>query len=182
SRIPFRGMEGISEQALEALAEAGRRAAGEHALDAALGALAAALGEVVAADAVAVRVADAEGVLRVRSVVSRSEALAAEVAGSSFSTEGLVRHGESGGGLPAAVARTARRGHAAEVVLLPVTAEGRTLGSVELLRAARPFEPGEKAAVEVAASQIGLVLRAFGAGNGASSDGALLLAGDALTA
>jgi hypothetical protein len=129
-------MEGISEQALEALAEAGRRAAGEHALDASLQTVAEALGEVAAADAVAVRVADAEGVLHVRSVVSRSEALAAEVAGSTFSTEDLTRHGEPGGGLPAAVARAARRGHAAEVVLVPVTAEGRTLGSVELLRAA----------------------------------------------
>ena len=176
-------MEGISEQALEALAEAGRRAAGEQALDAALETVAAALGEVVAADAVAVRIADPAGVLRVSSLASRSEALAAEVAGSSFSTEELARHGESGGGLPAAVARIARRGHAADVVLVPVTAEGRTVGSVELLRAAKPFEPGEKAAAEVAASQVGLVLRAFGASNGANgSDGALLLAGDALAA
>src|SRR5689334_11222849 len=138
-------MEGISEHALEALAEAGRRAAGEQALEAALHTVASALGEIVAADAVAVRVADPAGVLHVSSVVSRSEALAAEVAGSSFSIEELARHGESGGGFPAAVARAARRGHAAEVVLVPVTGDGRTLGSVELLRAAKPFGSAEKA-------------------------------------
>jgi len=176
-------MEGISEQALEALADAGRRAAGEHGVDAALQTVAEALSVVAGANAVAVRVADGAGVLHVRSVVSGSEALAAELAGSSFSTEELLHHDGSAGTLPAAVARTARRGHAAEALLVPVTAEGRAVGSVELLRAKRPFGPAEKAAVQVAASQVGLVLRAFGARNGASgADGALVLAGDALGA
>ncbi len=176
-------MEGISEQALEALADAGRRAAGEHGVDAALQTVAEALSVVAGANAVAVRVADGAGVLHVRSVVSGSEALAAELAGSSFSTEELLHHDGSAGTLPAAVSRTARRGHAAEALLVPVTAEGRAVGSVELLRAKRPFEPAEKAAVQVAASQVGLVLRAFGARNGASgADGALVLAGDALGA
>ena len=176
-------MEGISEQALEAFADVGRRAAGEHGVDAALQTVAEALSVVAGANAVAVRVADGAGVLHVRSVVSGSEALAAELAGSSFSTEELLHHDGSAGTLPAAVARTARRGHAAEALLVPVTAEGRAVGSVELLRAKRPFGPAEKAAVQVAASQVGLVLRAFGARNGASgADGALVLAGDALGA
>jgi serine phosphatase RsbU (regulator of sigma subunit)/PAS domain-containing protein len=174
-------MEGISEQSLEALAEAGRRAAGESGVDAALDTLAEALGDVVGADAVAIRVADAQGALHVRSVVSRSESLAAELAGSSFSTDELLRHDRSPGGLPAPVARTARRGHAAEVILVPVTLDGRVLASIELLRAATAFDPAEKAAAELAASHVALVLRAFGAGNGSSrSDGSLLLAGDAL--
>ena len=176
-------MEGISEQALEALADAGVRAAGEHALDAALQTVAEALSVVTGANAVAVRVADGAGVLHVRSVVSGSEALAAELAGSSFSTEELLGHDGSRGTLPGAVARAARRGRAADALLVPVTAEGRALGSVELLRAGKPFEPAEKAAAQVAASQVGLVLRAFSTGNGASrADGALVLAGDALGA
>src|SRR5215204_2447641 len=153
-------MEGISEQALEALADAGRRAAGEHALDAALQTVAEALSVVVGANAVAVRVADETGVLHVRSVVSSSEALSAELAGSSFSSEELLGHDGSQETLPAAVARTARRGRAAEALLVPITAEGRPVGSVEVLRAGKPFEPAAKAAAQVAASQVGHVLGA----------------------
>ena len=82
-------MEGISEQSLEVLAEAGRRAAGEAGLDSALQVVAEALAEVVGADALAVRLADARGDLHVRTVVSRSQALAAELAGTTFSTEDL---------------------------------------------------------------------------------------------
>ena len=176
-------MEGISEQALEALADAGRRAAGEHGLDAALQAVAEALSVVAAANAVAVRVADGAGTLHVRSVASGSEALAAELAGSSFSSEELLGYDGSRGALPAAVARAARRGRGAQALLVPVTADGRPVASVELLRAGKPFGPADKAAAQVAASQVGLVLRAFASGNGAGrADGALLLAGDALGA
>ena len=51
-------------------------------------------------------------------------------------------------------------------LLVPVSAEGRALGSVELCAPDEPFEPAEKAAAGLAASQVGLVLRAFGTGNG----------------
>ena len=182
----FQGeMEGISEQALEALAQAGRRAAAEPGLDEALRAVAEAIGEVAGADAVAVRVVDADGALPVRSVVCRSEALAAELAGSSFPATDLP--GEQSGTLPPAVQRAARRARAADVVLLPVKIDGRPLGSLELMRTATAFGPGERAAAQVAASHLGLVLRAFGAGNGAGRsaigpEGVLTLAGDALGA
>jgi serine phosphatase RsbU (regulator of sigma subunit)/PAS domain-containing protein len=180
-------MGGISEQALETLAAAGRRAAGEHGLDEALQAVAEAVVEVAGADAVAVRVADAQGALPVRSIVCRSEALAAELAGSSFSVNELPREDGDSGALPGAVQRAARRARAADVLLVPVTADGRALGSLELMRASKPFDPAEKAAARVAASHLGLVLRAFGAGNGGGrssigADGVLTLAGDALGA
>jgi serine phosphatase RsbU (regulator of sigma subunit)/PAS domain-containing protein len=176
-------MEGISEQSLAALAEAGRRAAGEHGLESALQTVADALVEVVGADAVAVRVADAQGDLHVRAVVSRSQALASELAGSSFTAAELLRDEGEPGELPPAVARTARRGPATEVALLPVTIDGMPSGSVELYRSGKPFDAGERAAVEIAASHLGLVLRAFGVGNGANRpNGALTLAGDALGA
>jgi serine phosphatase RsbU (regulator of sigma subunit) len=175
-------MEGTYEQSLEALADAGRRAAGENELDDALNAVAESLGDVVAADAVVVRVADAQGALYARSVVSRSQALAAELAGSSFTTSELFRYDGSADRLPGAVSRAARRGHAAEVILLPVAIDGQATGSVELFRAATPFSAWEKAAAAVAASQIGLVLRAAGTENGTNMDGSLALAGDALGA
>lgn len=82
-------MDGISEQSFAALAEAGTRAAGEHELDEALQTVAEALGDVVDADAVVVRVADAHGELKARSIVSGSQALAAELAGSVFATTEL---------------------------------------------------------------------------------------------
>jgi serine phosphatase RsbU (regulator of sigma subunit) len=173
-------MDGISEQSVEALAEAGRRAAGERGLDEGLQAVAETLAEVAAADAVVVRVADAHGQLQARSIVSSSEALAAELAGSAFATAELVDR-DARTSLPEPVARAARRARAAEVVLVPVTVHGRASGSVELFRASGPFTAGEKAAAQMAASQIGLVVRAVGNGNGA--DGAatgLSLAGDAL--
>ena len=162
-------MDGISEQSFAALAEAGTRAAGEHELDEALQTVAEALGDVVDADAVVVRVADAHGELKARSIVSGSQALAAELAGSVFATTELGKREAGGTSLPEPVARAARRARAAEVVLVPVTVDGRASGSVELFRASGPFTGGEKAAAEVAASQIALVVRAVGAGNGAGS-------------
>src|SRR6185503_815487 len=127
-----------------------------------------------------VRVADARGELHARSIVSGSEALAAELAGSVFSTAELVER-DARAGLPEPVARAARRARAAEVLLVPVTVDGRASGSVELFRASGPFTAAERAAADVAASQVALVVRAVGAGNGAGSAAeALTLAGDAL--
>ena len=87
-------MDGMTEQELETLAAAGRRAAGDGGLDEALEALAQAAMEVTGADAVAIRVADEQGMLGVRTVISRSEALAAELAGTSYSV-GELPDGES---------------------------------------------------------------------------------------
>jgi serine phosphatase RsbU (regulator of sigma subunit) len=178
-------MEAISDHALDTLAEAGLRAAGEHGLDEALQVVADAVVEVTGADAAAIRVLDGSGVLPVRIVASRSEALAAELAGSSFSLAELPADAVSADELPEAVERAARRAHASDVLLIPVGAGSAPLGSLELLRAGRRFDPGETAAARVAAAHLGLVLRAFGADNGAArsrlGDG-LGLAGDALGA
>jgi serine phosphatase RsbU (regulator of sigma subunit) len=178
-------MDDISASALDVLAAAGLRAAGEQGLDEALQAVAEAAGEVTGADAVAIRIVDAEGRLPVRTVACRSEALAAELAGSSFPLADLPRGEASPDRLPEAVLRAARRARAADAILIPVFADGSALGSLELMRAARPFDARESAGARVAASHLGLVLRAFGAGNGAASvlvEGALSLAGDALGA
>ena len=180
-------MDGISEQGLEALAAAGRRAAGESGLDEALEALGQAAVEVTGADAAAIRVADEEGVLAVRAVISRSEALAAELAGSSFPVAELPEGELSSERLPEAVRRAARLIRAGGVLLLPAGAGGQPLGSLELFRAVRQFESGEIGGAHLAAAHLGLVLRAFGAGNGSpatvvSSEATLSLAGDALAA
>ena len=178
-------MDEISDHALDTLAAAGLRAAGEHGLAEALQAVADAVVEVTEADAAAVRVVDASGRLPVRTVASHSQALAAELAGSTFSLEELPAEEASSDELPAAVQRAARRAHSADVLLIAIRADDVPLGSLELLRAGRGFDPSERAAARLAAAQLGLVLRAFDAANGmAGSDSTerLALAGDALGA
>jgi serine phosphatase RsbU (regulator of sigma subunit) len=178
-------MDEISDHALDTLAAAGLRAAGEQGLAEALQAVADAVVEVTDADAAAVRVVDASGRLPVRTVASHSQALAAELAGSTFSLEELPAEEASSDELPAAVQRAARRAHSADVLLIAIRANDVPLGSLELLRAGRGFDPTQRAAARLAAAQLGLVLRAFDAANGmAGSDSAekLALAGDALGA
>ena len=178
-------MDEKSDHALDTLAAAGVRAAGEHGLDEALRAVVDAASEVTGADAVAIRVVDAHGRLPVRASACRSEALEAELAGSSFALQELPGQMASAAELPGAVQRAARRARAADALLIPVWADGVALGSLELLRAGRKLDESETAAARVAAAQLGLVLRAFGAGNGERGsrvgDG-LELAGDALGA
>jgi GAF domain-containing protein len=179
-------MEGISEQAIDALAAAGRRAADGKDLDEALQGLAEAISEMVGADAVVIRVADESGGLTARTVVARSEALAAELAGSSFPAAELTDDVGTGDRLPEAVRRAVRRARASDALLLPARAGERPLGSIELVRSRRRFLPAEVVAARFAASHLGLVLRAFqtnGAhGNGTSLARTLTLTGDALTA
>ena len=180
-------MNGISGQGLEALAEAGRRAAGESGLDEALDALGRAAADATGADAVAIRVAGADGMLGIRTVISRSEALGAELAGSRFSAAELPADDAPHDRLPEAVRRAGRLIHAAGVLLLPAGSGSRALGSLELYRTTREFEPLERSAAGLAAAHLGLVLRAFGAGNGTgagpvSAETTLSLAGDALAA
>ena len=125
------------------------------------------------------------GRLPVRTVASDSEALAAELAGSTFSLEELPAQDASSDELPAAVQRAARRARSADVLLIPIRADDVPLGSLELLRAGRGFDSSERAAARVAAAQLGLVLRAFDAANGMAGSHpteGLALAGDALGA
>ena len=123
--------------------------------------------------------------LEARSVVARSEVLAAELAGSSFPLVELAGDECTGDQLPEAVRRAARRANATDVVLLTARAGGKVLGSLTLFRSRRTFAPGEMVAARFAASHLGLVLRAFLGVNGAAADSAsfaraLSLAGDAL--
>jgi serine phosphatase RsbU (regulator of sigma subunit) len=180
-------MDGISEQGLETLAAAGRRAAGESGLQEALESLGRAVADVIGADAVAIRVADEDQTLGVRAVVSRSEALASELAGSRFPLAELAGDAPADERLPEALRRAGRLIRASGVLLLPAGAGNRPLGSLEAYRGTRQFEPAEVAAARLAAAHLGLVLRAFGAGNGLrkgtiASDAGLALAGDALAA
>jgi hypothetical protein len=180
-------MDVISEQALAALAAGGRRAAEEKDLAGALRVLGEAAADATGAEAAVIRIVGENGMLAVRSVVSRSEALAAELAGSSFPVAQLALDESTGDQLPEAVRRAAHRAQATDVVLLPARAGGTTLGSIELLRSRRAFAPGEIVAARFAASHLGLVLRAFLGTNGAAADRAaseraLSVAGDALAA
>ena len=145
-------MDEIPEQALDALAAAGLRAAGEQGLDEALQAVADAVGAATGADAVVVRVVDGERRLGVRALACRSEALAAELAGSSFSLDDLPAESAGIEGLPGAVRRAARRARASDALLIPVHADGGPLGSLELLRTGRTFGAGETAAARFAAA------------------------------
>ena len=178
-------MNGISEQALAALAAGGRRAAEESDLDEALRALGEAAAEATGAEAVVIRIAGEDGMLDARSVVSRSEVLAAELAGSTFPVVELKGDESRGDQLPEAVRRAARRARATDVVLLTARGGGKVLGSLTLFRSRRMFAPGDMVAARFAASHLGLVLRAFLDTNGAAADRAsfaraLSLAGDAL--
>ena len=179
-------MDGISEQGLEALAAAGRQAADESGLREALDGLGRAFAEVLGADAIAIRVADEDRMLGVRAVFSRSEALAAELAGSRFSLAEFAEDGEPTDRLPEAVRRAGRLIRASGMLVVPAGAGNRPLGSLEAYRGKR-FEPSQIAAARLAAAHLGLVLRAEGAGNGhgtgtiAAGD-SLALAGDALAA
>jgi serine phosphatase RsbU (regulator of sigma subunit) len=180
-------MDGISEQGLEALAAAGRRAADESGLREALDDLGRALAEVLGADAIAIRVADEDRMLGVRAVISRSEALAAELAGSRFSLAELAGDGAPAERLPEPIRRAGRLIRASGMLVLPAGAGNRPLGSLEAYRGTRRFEPAEIAAARLAAAHLGLVLRAFGAGNGSrtgtiAAGDSLELAGDALAA
>jgi GAF domain-containing protein len=178
-------MNGISEHALAALASGGRRAAEESDLDDALRALGEAAAEATGAEAAVIRIAGEDGMLDARSVVSRSEVLAAELAGSTFPLAELAGDECTGEQLPDAVRRAARRARATDVVLLTARGAGKVLGSLTLFRSRRMFEPGDMLAARFAASYLGLVLRAFLDTNGAAADRASLaralsLAGDAL--
>src|SRR5688500_6989395 len=114
-------MDVLARQALGALAAAGRRIAGESALDGALSAVARGAVDATSADVAVVRAVDRNGDLHVRAVSARSEAVGAELQGSRFSAAELpaeeVARLED---VPDAVQAAARRAGAGAVLLLPV--------------------------------------------------------------
>ncbi len=181
-------MDVLPEHALGTLAAAGRTLADETSLEKALSALADAAAAAAAAEVAVVRVVDEGGrSLQARAIAASSDAVAAELVGSRFSllelpfeeTADLER-------MPAQVRAAADRVRADSLLLLPAWGDGRPLGSLELMRAGSPFGSEEVAVGRLAAVQLGLVLRALHAENGADDrlpvETSLVLAGDALAA
>jgi serine phosphatase RsbU (regulator of sigma subunit) len=170
----------VRRQPLEALAEAAARIVGSASLPEALNAVAAAALAATDADLALLRVNDEHGELAARAVAPETSALAAEVAGSRASLDELAA-----GEIPGPTRRAAERIRAAGVHVEPARVEGRTVGSVELVRVAAPFDAHDRVVAELVAAQLALVLRTFGT-EGGSPPGAragwLELAGEALAA
>jgi serine phosphatase RsbU (regulator of sigma subunit) len=176
----------VSAAALRRLAQTVTRVAESASVDDRLRAIVEAAASELGAHVGVARVLDREtGELVARVAASDSAALAAELEGSRLAQEDLeqavvtdpVR-------LPAAVARAARRGSAQAVFLAPVNVAGRTLGSVEFFRTGPEFSDAERQLALLAAGHVGLVLgadEAAAVARSGSANGALELAGDALT-
>jgi serine phosphatase RsbU (regulator of sigma subunit) len=176
------GSPAVPPRALEALAAAAVDAGGGDAL----APLVHAAGVEASADAVIVRTVDHEWLVA-RSVWSTSASLRAELEGSRFPLAELpVAEIADAGSLPGQPGRAVERLGVAGVLLIPLTAGGRPLGTLELLRRLTPFDEEERAFARLAAAHVALVL-ALGAGDAvgagtAGADEALRLVGEALAA
>jgi serine phosphatase RsbU (regulator of sigma subunit) len=179
--------EAGSAALLSALSAAARALAEGTTLAETLEGIAAAAAEAVGATVAVARVVDEDRCLRARAVVSDSTSLAAELAASSLPVE-EVSAGEldEHGALPEPVRNAAERVGADAVLLLPVTASGRLVGSLELLRPSEPFGMGERALARVAADHVAAAIRRFEGDHAETAPGeperALELAGEALVA
>jgi serine phosphatase RsbU (regulator of sigma subunit) len=162
------GLAGTLTEALQAIADAVRRAAG--------------------ADAVVARAADESGgTLNALGVATRSPALSAELEGSRLPLADAPEAEESNRErLPDAVRRAAERIRADHAALFPVHVDMALRGTLELLRTGPPFSELELRLARLGAAQAGLAIRAFGR-NGAAAHAfdpgaALSVAGEALAA
>jgi serine phosphatase RsbU (regulator of sigma subunit) len=171
---------------LSALAAAARALAEGRTLADTLDAIAGAAAQAVGATVAVVRVADEDRCLRARAVVASSTSLAAELAASSIPVSELPAETDERGELPQALRESAERAGAAAVLLLPVAASGRLLGSLELLRPFDRFGFQERMLARIAADHLAAAIKRF---DGASANGArvdveraLELAGEALVA
>ena len=172
-----------SEGVVDAFAAAVERVSQSSTIDEALGEITRAAAAAVGAELAVLRVLDPDGFLRARAVRGASQALAAEIEGSRYP---LTAPEEVEQALAAAVDRTASRLGAESGLVVPVLHDSRTIGSLELYRARRALDVNEQRVAQLAAGQAALVVRAFGAPNGANGAtgvrGPLDLAGDALAA
>jgi serine phosphatase RsbU (regulator of sigma subunit) len=172
---------------LDALAAGSRALAEEPTLPAALRAVVQAAARAVGATVAVARVLDPEGdALHARAVVSDSPALAAVIEGSSIRAGEVVAEADERSMLPPAVRAAAVQAGAEAVLLLPVIAAGRLVGSLELLRPRRPFGAEERLVARVAADHVAAAVRSFGAVHDDDAVGAaervLEFAGEALAA
>ena len=162
------GLAGTLTEALQAVAEAVRRAAG--------------------ADAVVARAMDESGRdLNALGVATRSPALTAELEGSRLPLADVPATEESDRErLPEAVRRAAERIRANHAALFPVRVDGELRGTLELLRSGPLFSDVDVRLARIGAAQASLAIRAFsgnGAGTNALDRGAALgVAGEALAA
>jgi serine phosphatase RsbU (regulator of sigma subunit) len=168
---------GTRREALEVVADAAARIAAAAGLDEALAAVAEAAVEATEADLAVVRVADGRDSFAARAVAPAASALAAEVAGSR-ATLAEVEAGE----VPAPTLRAAERIRAAGLHVEAVHVDGRTAGSVELVRAATPFGVPERTLAALLAAHAALALRMFETSGGATAGRGrwLELSGEAL--
>jgi serine phosphatase RsbU (regulator of sigma subunit) len=179
---------GLMERGLDALADSGVGLGRAGTLTEALQAIADAVRRAAGADAVVARAADESGgSLNALGVATRSPSLSAELEGSRLPLADAPEAEESSRErLPDAVRRAAERTRADHAALFPVHVDGALRGTLELLRTGPPFSELELRLARLGAAQAALAIRAFGR-NGAGahaldSRAALSVAGEALAA
>jgi serine phosphatase RsbU (regulator of sigma subunit) len=171
---------------LAALSAAARALAEGTTLAETLEGVARAVARALGATVAVVRVVDEDRCLRARAVVTSSTSLAAELASSSIPLSELPAETDERGELPEAIREAAGRAGAEAVLLLPVEASGKLLGSLELLRPRDRFGFRERMLARIAADHVAAAIRRF---DGARANGAppdvertLELVGEALVA
>jgi serine phosphatase RsbU (regulator of sigma subunit) len=155
----------VDPRALEPLADAGRTAARGAHLTEVLHAIVEGAAPAVGAEVAIARVLDRERAeLVVRAVFSSSAALGAELEGGRLPLADLPGDGEPAGleDAPDAVRRLAERVGADYALVLPVVICEEVIACLELLRADEPFGEAARIAARIAATQVGLAVRAFG--------------------
>ena len=166
---------------VEALAEAGAGVAAAGDLRSALEVLARAARSAVDADAIVLRVLDADGRLEARAVAPGGSALGAELAATRVSADAVAR-----GRIPEPTRRAAARARAAGTLAVAALVRDRVVGSIEAVRVGSAFEEDDRLLAELAATQLALAVRSYASDGGARSawmgDRMLALAGDALAA
>jgi serine phosphatase RsbU (regulator of sigma subunit) len=160
--------QAVPKEALRALVDAVRTADFGSPRDA-LEAFAAVTVEICGAEAAVVRLAEPDGAgLTAHAVHATSPALAAELAGSRVVAD------EASASSRLEFAFTA-----------PIELDGEVAGSLDVLRDSSPFSEGEQLLAQLAAGELGLVLRALRprpADTESAAERALVLAGEALAA
>ncbi len=178
---------GLTEDGLDALAEAGLSLGLSSSLAEAMQTVAEAAARAAGADVVVVRVADEPRAwLNAYAVATTSAAVGAELESSRLPLAGVPEDESSDADrLPDGVRRAAERVGASSVLLIPVRVDGRLEGSVELMRAGAPFDDVERRLARLAAGQAALAIRAFAGRPGAGevdTEATLGLVGEALAA
>jgi serine phosphatase RsbU (regulator of sigma subunit) len=146
--------------ALEALAAAAIKLADGAALDETLAAIVDAAAAATSARLAGLWLLDTRGTASTRVVSAVSSALAGEVEGTVLAREDLpVEQTAELARTPREIRRIAKRAGTAAVLRTPVVAGGRTVGSLELVRAAA-FEPVDRAFAQLAVAQVAIALQA----------------------